>query len=111
MDALVIVDLAAVNFAEPIVRWVNFVIFIFAVIIEIAAFVHCLLQRPDAFRAVGTLSKGLWLALTGGAVFLSLLLLSSPTGILGLIGITAAAIYLLDVRPAVRDASDGSGGW
>ncbi|MGH3655331.1 MAG: DUF2516 family protein, partial [Micromonosporaceae bacterium] len=104
------IDHLAVDFAGPIVSWVQIGLFIFAVIIEVVAFIHCLLQRPDAFRAVGTLSKGIWLALTGGAVFLSLLVLSSPTGILGLIGITAAAVYLLDVRPAVRDASGGSGG-
>ncbi|MGH3716984.1 MAG: DUF2516 family protein [Micromonosporaceae bacterium] len=109
MDAL-----AAVRFAGPIVEIVDLIIFVFAVTIEVAAFVHCLLQRPDAFKAVGTLSKGLWLALTGGAALLSLLILSSPVGILGLIGITAASVYLLDVRPAIRDLAGGgggSGGW
>jgi len=99
----------AVQFATPVVYWINVLLFIFAVVIEAAAFIHCLLQRPDAFRAVGTLSKGLWLALTGGAVFLSLLLLTSPTGLLGLIGIIAAAVYLLDVRPAIRNLSNGLG--
>lgn len=105
--------LAAVRFAGPVVDTIELLIFIFAVTIEIAAFVHCLLQRSDAFKAVGTLSKGLWLALTGGAAVLSVLLLSSPIGILGLIGITAASVYLLDVRPAIRDLAGGgsSGGW
>lgn len=104
--------LAAVRFAGPVIDAIDLLIFIFAVTIEIAAFVHCLLQRADAFKAVGTLSKGLWLALTGGAALLSLVILSSPIGILGLIGITAASIYLLDVRPAIRDlAGGGSGGW
>lgn len=101
----------AVQFAGPIVQWVKLLILIFAVVIEVTAFVHCLLQRPDAFRAVGSLSKGLWLALTGGSVFLSLLVVRSPTGIIGLIGIIAAAVYLLDVRPAIRNLSGGIGGW
>lgn len=107
MDAL-----AAVNFAGPIVTAVELLLFLFALIIEVAAFLHCLLQRPDAFKAVGTLSKGLWLALTGGAAFLTLFVLSGSLGILGLIGVIAAAVYLLDVRPAIRDlAGGGSGGW
>ncbi len=106
MDAL-----AAIDFVTPVLSWLNLVLFIFAAAIEVAAFVHCLLQRPDAFRAVGTLSKGLWLLLTGGGVFLTLIVLSSPTGILGLIGVTAAAVYLLDVRPALKEASGGTAGW
>jgi hypothetical protein len=30
---------------------------------------------------------------------------------LALISITIAAVYLLDVRPALRDAIDGRGSW
>ncbi|MGH3736491.1 MAG: DUF2516 family protein [Micromonosporaceae bacterium] len=105
MDAL-----AVVRFAGPIVDGINLLIFIFAVAIEVVAFVHCLLQRAESFKAVDTLPKGLWLALTGGAAVLSVAVLSSPIGILGLIGIIAASIYLLDVRPAIRDLAGGSGG-
>jgi hypothetical protein len=39
------------------------------------------------------------------------LLASTAIGIFGLIGIAAAAIYLLDVRPGLRDLSDGKGFW
>jgi hypothetical protein len=106
MDAL-----AAIDFVTPVLTLVRWVLFIFAAVIEVAAFVHCLMQRPDAFRAVGTLSKGLWLLLTGGGVFITVCVLSNPVGILGLIGITAAAVYLLDVRPAIKEASGGSSGW
>lgn len=102
---------AAVQFAGPIVFWINVLLLIFAVVMEAAAFIHCLLQRPDAFRAVGTLSKGLWLALLGGALLVSLVFGASPTRLLGLIGIIAAAVYLLDVRPAIRNLSGGISGW
>jgi hypothetical protein len=99
-------------FYLTVINWTNLVIFVFAAAIELFAFGHCLLQRADAFAAIGTLSKGIWLAMTGGAIVVTLLLNSQPpTGILGFIAIIVAAIYLLDVRPALRDATDGSGPW
>ena len=103
---------SAANFALVTVTVINLLLFVFAVILEVAAFLHCLLQRPDAFPAVGTLSKGLWLALIGGALLLTIIVLASPIGMLGLvIGIIIAAVYLLDVRPAIRDIAGSSGGW
>lgn len=102
---------SAVDIVTPVVTGINWVLFVFAVIIELIAFVHCVLQRRDAFEAVGTLSKGLWLALLGGSLVLTLLL-ETVSSIFGLIGITAAAVYLLDVRRGIRDLSDGgSGPW
>ena len=53
------------------------------------------------------------LAILGGSVLLTLLCRASGNflSIFGLAAITAAAIYLLDVRPALRDATDGTGPW
>lgn len=104
------VPVLAVDIMSPVVNGINLVLFVFAMAIELVAFVHCVIQRRDAFEAVGTLSKGLWLALIGGSAALTLLL-GSVGNIFGLIGITAAAVYLLDVRRGIRDLSDGSGPW
>jgi hypothetical protein len=101
---------AAPLFFADVIRLTNVALLILSIVIELAAFGHCLLQRTDAFAAIGTLSKGIWLALTGGAVLVTLLSLSALS-ILGLIAITVAAIYLLDIRPALRDAVDGHGPW
>ena len=65
------------------------------------AFIHCLRTRADAFPAIGRQSKGLWLALTGGATLVSLAWFS-PIGILGIASIVIAAVYLLDIRPEDR---------
>ncbi len=100
----------AVNFAYPTVNVINLAILIFALAVEVMAFGHCLMQRPDAFNAVGTLPKTLWLALTGGGLLLTLLV-REGLGPLVLIGIIAGLVYLLDVRPAIRDITDGSGPW
>lgn len=101
----------SIVFVWPIVDAIDWTLLIVALVVQVAAFVHCLLQRPDAFQAVGTLSKGLWLALLGGTMLLSLLFASGPTRIFGLIAIIAALVYLLDVRPAIRDLSGGSSSW
>ncbi|MQA24865.1 MAG: DUF2516 family protein [Micromonosporaceae bacterium] len=101
----------AVVFVWPIVTAIELTLLVVALTVEAVALVHCLLQRADAFSAVNTLSKGLWLALLGGTMALSLLFAPGPTRIFGLIAIIAALVYLLDVRPAIRDLSSGSSGW
>jgi hypothetical protein len=100
-------------FFEQVVDYTNLALLLFALVIEVIAFGHCLVQRPDAFPAINTLPKGGWLALTGGAVLVTLLSLpyGSVLGLLGLAAIAIAGIYLLDVRPALRDAVDGQGPW
>jgi hypothetical protein len=102
--------IAAPLFYGYVVTWVNLLLFIFALLIEVASFGHCLIQRPDAFPAINTLPKGAWLAMIGGSVLVTLLT-QSALGILGLVAVTIAAVYLLDVRPALRDAIDGRGSW
>ncbi|MGC9670133.1 DUF2516 family protein [Planosporangium sp. 12N6] len=101
--------LAAPIFFNHVIAWVNLLLLVFALLIEVWAFGHCLLQRPDAFGAISTLPKGAWLAMLGGSILVTLL--GGPTFILGLIAITIAAVYLLDVRPALRDVIDGRGSW
>ena len=76
--------------------------------------INCLTQRADAFPVVGSLSKNAW---TGNPRRVgardACLLPPQRQGIsiFAFAAITAAAIYMLDVRPALRDATDGSGGW
>jgi uncharacterized protein DUF2516 len=100
---------AQVNFAYPIITWVQLVIELVVVVVECAAFINCLTQRAEAFPVVGSIPKGGWLAITFGALVLTLLL--TPTGIFGMVAVAAALVYLLDVRPALRDAVDGHGSW
>jgi hypothetical protein len=89
---------------------IDYALLVVALIIEAFAFINCLTQRSDAFGAIGTLSKGLWLALTGAALLVTVLS-QYALNLLGFIAITIAAVYLLDVRPALRDAADGPSSW
>jgi hypothetical protein len=106
--------LAAVVFYSKVTGYVTLVTLVLAVVVEVIALVNCLTQRAEAFPVVGPLSKNGWLAILLGAVLLTLLCGvagQGPFSIFSLAAITAAAIYLLDVRPALREATDGSGNW
>jgi hypothetical protein len=101
--------LTTTNFAYPITGWFQFGLNLVILVVELFAFVNCATQRADAFSAVGSVSKGGWLALTGGALLFTLLL--GFISLFGMIAVAAALVYLLDVRPALRDAVDGHGPW
>ncbi|MGW0431348.1 DUF2516 family protein [Micromonospora sp. NPDC003197] len=101
---------AAPLFFEAVRSIIDLVLLVFALVIESVAFVHCLTQRSDAFPAIGTLPKAGWLAILGICLLLTLLGFS-VISIFGLIGIAAGMIYMLDVRPGLRDLTDGKGYW
>src|SRR5262245_60793678 len=97
-------------FYDDVAQAINWAMFLLAVVLQAVAFVHCLLQRSDAFPVVGTLPKPGWLVILGVGTVLTLLL-GTRMLIFMLIGIGAAALYLLDVRPGIRDATEGHGPW
>ena len=77
--------------------------------VQIWALVDALRQSSGAFPAAGKLTKPLWLTILGVATALGFLALPvfgggaiSSLGFLSLIAVVAAAVYLTDVRPAVR---------
>ncbi|PKW26645.1 DUF2516 family protein [Phycicoccus duodecadis] len=76
--------------------------------VEVYALVDCLRRRPDAFTAAGKRSKGFWLAVTGVAVLLGVVALGG-LGLLAIVAIVAAGVYLADVKPAL-DQVMGRGG-
>jgi hypothetical protein len=104
---------AAPGFYDDVSGFVTWVLLIIFLIIEIIAFVNCLTQRADAFPVVGSLSKNVWLAILGASVLFTLVcsLPFTMISIFGFAAITATAIYMLDVRPALRDTTDGTGNW
>lgn len=101
-----------INFVE---YWVYFILALVALGIEVWAFFDCLRHKANAFEAVSKRTKPFWLALTGGALAVGALSvfggggggLLGPLGLFGLAGVTAASVYLADVRPAVKDAGRG----
>ncbi|GIF40418.1 DUF2516 family protein [Actinoplanes xinjiangensis] len=77
--------------------------------VQAVALIHCLTQRGPAFQALGTLPKGAW----AGILAVCLLLTGALWDVLlmGMIGIGVGLVYMLDVRPGLKDISDGKGFW
>ena len=71
---------------------------------EIFALVDAVRHRPDAYVAAGKRTKTFWLALLGVAVALGIIGFGG-LGFLTLIAFVASAVYLTDVRPALRQVS------
>ena len=94
-----------------VVTYLNLLILLVSLIVQAVALIHCLTQRGDAFQAIGTLPKGAWAAVLAICLILTLIISGGAIRLFGLIGIAAALIYLLDVRPGLKDSSDGRGSW
>ncbi len=77
--------------------------------LAIWALVDAAIRPAAAFPAAGKLSKPIWLAILGTGTAMCLL----GVGLLGLLGAVIAVavlVYLVDVRPAVREIGAG-GPW
>ncbi|MEV0845012.1 DUF2516 family protein [Streptomyces sp. NPDC049954] len=71
------------------------------------AFLDSLFRREDAFRAADKKTKPFWAIVLGLALVVSLLL--PILSFLPLIGLVAVIVYTVDVRPALKQITGGSG--
>jgi O-antigen/teichoic acid export membrane protein len=80
-----------------------------AFVVEAWAFVDAIIRPTQAFRAVGKLSKPIWLIILGVAFVVGLYAAAygGAVGFLSVAAFVAAAIYLADVRPKVREFGRG----
>ena len=76
-------------------------------LIKLWALVDAATRPGPAYVAAGKLTKPVWIAILAAAVLLGGL---DVLGIFGLLGLVAAIVYLVDVRPAVREMRPG-GPW
>lgn len=88
--------------------WILKIIWLAGIPTGLYAFVHALLQRSDAFTAVGKLSKPAWLGITGAGLILLAVLTSGPITIIWIAALIAVLVYLVDVRPKVTEVQKGS---
>ncbi|WNM36105.1 DUF2516 family protein [Streptomyces sp. Li-HN-5-11] len=66
-------------------------------------------RREDAFRAADKQNKVFWLIILGLALVVGVLF--SILSFLPVIGVIASIVYIVDVRPALKQVSGGRGGW
>jgi len=62
--------------------------------------------KQEAYSLAGKLTKNIWLLILGVALAVNIVVLN-PLNFLNLIGVVAAAVYLVDVRPAVKQVGGG----
>lgn len=73
-----------------------------AVACELFAFVDALRHPEGAYSAAGKRTRTFWLLLTGIGLLLGIVTVFNPLNLFALLGFVAAAVYLADVRPALR---------
>jgi hypothetical protein len=80
-------------------------------VLVVWALIDALTQPAPAFVAAGKQTKQIWLAILGVALLLVLVGFAGVLGIFGFVVAVAAIVYLVDVRPAVREMRPGRGPW
>jgi Ca2+/Na+ antiporter len=98
---------SAVGSAQSLVM---LVLGVLAFIAQIVAIADAVRHRPDAFVAASKQTKQRWLIILGVAAAIGFVSLLNPLNIFNLIAFVAAAVYLVDVRPALRQVSGRGGG-
>ena len=78
-----------------------------ALALKVWALVDAATRPAEAYVAAGKLTKVAWIVILALAVLLGG---ANILGIFGLVGLVAAIVYLVDVRPAVRGMRPG-GPW
>jgi Protein of unknown function (DUF2516) len=91
------------------ISFLSWVLHYAAVALAAWALIDCVMRPTRAFPAASKLTKPAWLAIT--AVATAVLFFFDVLGFLGIIAIVAAIVYLVDVRPAVREISGGGDRW
>lgn len=83
-----------------------FVVGLVFTVTAVAALVLAAVARADAYRAADKQSKNFWL------IMLAVTVLVNFVGIffLQIAGLVASIVFLVDVRPALRQVSGGGGG-
>ncbi|MET8470346.1 DUF2516 family protein [Streptomyces sp. NPDC006422] len=72
------------------------------------ALVDAAIRREDAYRAADKKTKPFWLIILGLAFIVNWIF--GILSFLPVIGLIATIVYMVDVRPAVRQVSGGGGG-
>lgn len=73
-----------------------------ALAVEAFAFVDALRHPEAVFVAADKRTKKFWLVITGAALAVGIVTVFNVLNLFGLLAFLGAAVYLADVRPAVR---------
>lgn len=97
--------------ALSVINLFFWVLLLAAFVVESWAFIHALMQPKAAFTAAGKQTKPIWLIILGVAFVIGI---GGAVGYLALLSLfpiiafVAAAIYLVDVRPKIKQVRPGT---
>jgi Protein of unknown function (DUF2516) len=92
--------------------WFFEVLMVGAFVVEAWAFIDAVRRPAGSFTAAGKQTKPLWLIILGVAAVVGLASVAygaTLTNFLPIVAFVAAAIYMVDVRPKVREFKGNSG--
>jgi hypothetical protein len=98
------VDGVLVQEFNRLLYWVSWGLLLFSLF----AFVDAAFRREDAYRAADKQNKAFWLIILGIAAAVNFFM--GIFQFLPIIGLIATIVYVVDVRPALRQVS-GGGRW
>lgn len=87
-----------VDWFSNVLGWLMLALLAFKVFV----FIDAAFRREDAYRAVDKQTKPFWLIVLGLAVAVSIFSVPGLGQMLSLIGLVAAIVYMVDVRPRIR---------
>jgi len=99
---------------SPVINAITYALAIGGALLGVWAVVDAGTRRPDAFAAADKQTKGTWSGITAACAVVSVLGLIwvyGPFGAPGLLWLAALVgdlVYLLDVRPKLREVQRGS---
>ena len=89
---------------DTLYTWTNYVLFYGLIALRAWALIDCATRKASAFPAAEKLTKPAWLLIIIVSALLGTLA-SPPLWPISLISAVVCAVYLADVRPAVREIS------
>jgi ABC-type Na+ efflux pump permease subunit len=93
---------------------VFFALGVLAFVVQLYALVDGARRRPDAYVAAGKQTKQRWMIILGVAAAIGFISFNGaflgPLNFLNIIAFVAAAVYLADVRPALKQVQGGGRG-
>jgi hypothetical protein len=73
-----------------------------------AAFVDAAIRPKQAYVAAGKQTKPFWLLILGITAFANLIGFGGVQSLITIVGVIAALVYFVDVRPALKQVGGGS---
>lgn len=103
------------TFVSPIITVITLAMGAIGALVGVFAFVDAVIRRADAYPAADKQTKLTWAAITGISALVAILgiypMVFPPPSLLWLAAMIGSLVYLLGVRPRLREVTDGNSHW